>query len=100
MERTICLLSAESKPTKAVLTQTYMGVFFIFTVSDTIFGMLFHPVDQFEKHRFLLTCALKLNMKIEVMYVCEVGDSSSRKIGKQYRLSYSTMFAIFKENKL
>jgi hypothetical protein len=30
-------------PTKAVLSQTYMGVFFIRSVSDTIFAMLFLP---------------------------------------------------------
>jgi hypothetical protein len=34
MERTECIPSVEGQPTKAVLTQTCIGVFFIGTVSD------------------------------------------------------------------
>jgi hypothetical protein len=37
----ICLLSVEGQPTKADSAQTGMGVFFICSVSDTIFAMLF-----------------------------------------------------------
>jgi hypothetical protein len=36
-----CLLSAESQPTKIVLTQTFVGVFFIHLASDKIFSALF-----------------------------------------------------------
>jgi hypothetical protein len=39
----IYLLSVEGQPTKAVLVQTCMGVFFIRSVSDTIIAMLFLP---------------------------------------------------------
>jgi hypothetical protein len=59
MERT----NSEGQPTKLVLAQTCMGVFFIRSVSDTIFAMPFPtkpPTDshglsvvsgpQFEKH--------------------------------------------------
>jgi hypothetical protein len=53
----IRLLSAEGIPTKAVLAQTRISVFFIRSVSDTIFAMLFLPKPpadrrgpQFEKH--------------------------------------------------
>jgi len=60
-EELIRLLSVEGQPTKAVLAQTCMGVFFIRSVSDTIFAMLFLPKPpadhlanrcgpQFEKH--------------------------------------------------
>jgi hypothetical protein len=34
-----CLLCVEGQPTKAVLAQTCMGVFFIHLLSDTIFAM-------------------------------------------------------------
>jgi hypothetical protein len=37
----IRLVSVEGQPTKAVLAQTFMGVFFIRSVSDTIFAMPF-----------------------------------------------------------
>jgi hypothetical protein len=39
----IRLLSVEGQPTKVVLAQTCMGVFFIRSVSDTIFARLFLP---------------------------------------------------------
>jgi hypothetical protein len=39
----IRLLSAQGQPTKAVLAQTCMVVFFIRPVSDTIFEMIFIP---------------------------------------------------------
>jgi hypothetical protein len=39
----IRLLTVEDQPTKAVLALTYMGVFFINSVSDTIFTKLFLP---------------------------------------------------------
>jgi hypothetical protein len=45
----IYLLSVEGHPTKAVLVQTFMGVFFILSVSDTIFAMFLLsklPVDR------------------------------------------------------
>jgi hypothetical protein len=35
--------------TKAVLSQTYMGVFFIRSVSDTIFAMLFLPLTTVQE---------------------------------------------------
>jgi hypothetical protein len=38
------LLSAEGQPTKAVLAQMSMGVFFTRSVSDTIFAILFFPL--------------------------------------------------------
>jgi hypothetical protein len=67
----IPLLSAEGQPTKAVSAQTYMGVFFIYSVCDTIFANAFSsettldllvnccgpPVvcrRQFEKHCYSL----------------------------------------------
>jgi hypothetical protein len=39
----IRLLSVEGQPTKAVLAQPCMGVFFVRSVSDTIFAMIFLP---------------------------------------------------------
>jgi len=39
----IRLISVEGQQTKAVLAQTCMGVFFIRSVSDIIFAMLFLP---------------------------------------------------------
>jgi hypothetical protein len=43
------LLSVEGQPTKAGLAQTCMGVFFIRSVSDTIFAMFFLP-KRFADH--------------------------------------------------
>jgi hypothetical protein len=40
-KKTVHLLFLEGQPTKAVLPQTFMGVFFIRSVSDTILAMLF-----------------------------------------------------------
>jgi hypothetical protein len=69
LKELIRLLSVEVQRTKAFLTQTCMGVFFIHSVSDTIFSTCFipePPVDrhgppvvrrpQFEKHRSSCTC--------------------------------------------
>jgi hypothetical protein len=39
----IRLLSVDGQPTKAVLAQICVGVFFIYSVSDTIFAMSFLP---------------------------------------------------------
>jgi hypothetical protein len=49
------LLSVEGQPTKAVLAQTCMSVFFICSVPDTIFEMLFFklPADHLENCRGL-----------------------------------------------
>jgi hypothetical protein len=44
------LLSAEGQPTKAVLAQMSMGVFFTRSVSDTIFAILFFPLKLPEDH--------------------------------------------------
>jgi hypothetical protein len=57
----IFLLSVQGQPAKAVLEQTSIGVFFIHSEPDTIFGMFFLPKlladylanccgPQFEKH--------------------------------------------------
>jgi hypothetical protein len=58
-KKLIRLLSVEYQPTKALLTQIYMGVFFFRSVSDSIFAMLFLPKPpadrrgpQFDKHCF------------------------------------------------
>jgi hypothetical protein len=40
-KKLICLLCVEGQPTKAVLAQACMGVFFIRSVSDKIFAMHF-----------------------------------------------------------
>jgi hypothetical protein len=37
-----------------------------------------------------------LNMKLEVICLCEVGGSSNSKTGRQYELTYSTLWiAVF-----
>jgi hypothetical protein len=43
MERTSTPTFGLGQPTKAVLAQTCMGVFFIHSVSDTSFAILFLP---------------------------------------------------------
>jgi hypothetical protein len=37
----ICVLSTEGQPTKAILARTCIGVFFVCSVSDTIFARQF-----------------------------------------------------------
>jgi hypothetical protein len=64
----IRLPSVEGQPTKSVLSQTRIGVFFIRYASDTTFAMLFllkPPASrrgpQFEKHYAKTKCSDKLS---------------------------------------
>jgi hypothetical protein len=49
-EKLIRLLSVEGQLTKAVLAQTCMAVFFVRSVSDTIFAILYLPKARTDHH--------------------------------------------------
>jgi hypothetical protein len=72
----ICLPSLDGHPTKEVLAHTRIGVFFILSVADTIFTILFIPKPpeglcgrpvvrelQFEKH-----CSTDINFEAKCYF--------------------------------
>jgi hypothetical protein len=92
IERTNHLVSVKDQPTNTMLAQTYMGVFFIPSVSDTIFAILFfrnrlwtvtdHLANccgplmvcrpQFEKHcPTACVCSVIYNIKLLLTYLRE-----------------------------
>jgi hypothetical protein len=64
--------------------------------TSTVFQLV--PYANFLKTLIMATKrkSLDLNMKSEIIYLCEIGSSSKSEIGKQYGLTCLTLFTIMK----
>jgi hypothetical protein len=70
LKELIRLLPVEGQPTRAVLEQTWMGVFFISSVPDTIFSTFFRPRPPADR-RWSANHSLKI-LAYLMIFVCSL----------------------------